>query len=345
MFFSNTSTAGNATLIANGVSNGGQGGGIFFANQSDGGTASVTANGNGYFDISGLSTAGMNIGSIAGSGNFYLGGKTLTVGGNNLSTVVSGAIQDGGNYGGSGGAIIKTGAGTLTLSGANTYTGATTVSGGTLRVNGSLYAAGTVTVGDPANLGAAAILAGDGTVGNVTMGAASGNTGAEVEPGDGVTEATGEGARLTVSSFTIGGASQAVLALQIGRTSPGNLSSGDSSDRILTTGAVSLDSSANLVLSLQTGYTPAVGDIMYLIVGDSSNPNQFGYVNGVAISGGQFTLDGDKFDITNAASASDGQFTGGFDEAVKAVSVVPEPSTWAMLAGGFGSLLLFRRRR
>ena len=37
----------------------------------------------------------------------------MTVGGNNLSTEVSGAIQDGGLFGGSGGSLVKTGTGAL----------------------------------------------------------------------------------------------------------------------------------------------------------------------------------------------------------------------------------------
>jgi autotransporter-associated beta strand protein len=59
----------------------------------------------------------------------------MTVGGNNLSTEVSGTIQDGGaGGGGTGGSLVKVGAGTLTLSGANTYSGGTTLAGGTLRL-------------------------------------------------------------------------------------------------------------------------------------------------------------------------------------------------------------------
>ncbi len=64
-----------------------------------------------------------------------IGGKTLTIGVNNLSTTFSGVIQNQGNQGGSGalaGSFVKSGAGTLALSGTNTYTGATNVNGGTL---------------------------------------------------------------------------------------------------------------------------------------------------------------------------------------------------------------------
>src|SRR5262249_12102326 len=112
-------------------------GSTFFFDSADGGTARAITNGNGRFDISGLTTAGMRIGSIEGSGNYFLGNKTLTVGGNNLSTTVSGVIQDGGaaEGAGTGGSLTKVGNGTLTLTGANMYTGGTNLNGGTLAVN------------------------------------------------------------------------------------------------------------------------------------------------------------------------------------------------------------------
>jgi outer membrane autotransporter protein len=132
--FSGTSTAGNATIITNGGTGGGGGGVTAFVDRSDGGTARAITNGNGRFDISGLTTAGMGIGSIEGSGNYFLGSKTLTVGGNNLSTTVSGVIQDGGTNGGAGGSLTKVGTGTLTLTGTDTYTGTTTISAGTLQL-------------------------------------------------------------------------------------------------------------------------------------------------------------------------------------------------------------------
>ena len=87
--FFNTSTAGNATINNDGGTGGGLGGETAFLDGSDGGTARAITNGNGSFDISGLTTVGMKIGSIEGSGDYFLGGKALTVGGNNLSTTVS----------------------------------------------------------------------------------------------------------------------------------------------------------------------------------------------------------------------------------------------------------------
>ncbi len=111
-----TSTAGNATLIANGGTGGGLGGAIFFQDNSTGGTSRVEVFGNGNLDISFhklLQFPGVAIGSIEGDGNVFLGANNLTMGSNNLSTTFSGVIQDGGQNSGTGGSLTKIGTGTL----------------------------------------------------------------------------------------------------------------------------------------------------------------------------------------------------------------------------------------
>ena len=88
-----------------------------------------------------------------------LGANELTVGGNNMSTEVSGVIS------GLLGSLVKVGTGTLTLSGTNTYIGPTTVNAGTLAVNGSIASSSLTTV----NVGGA--LGGNGTVGDTVINA------------------------------------------------------------------------------------------------------------------------------------------------------------------------------
>jgi outer membrane autotransporter protein len=169
--FFDTTNAGRATIINNGGTGGGMGGITRFFDSSDGGIARAITNGNGSFDISGLTTAGMGIGSIEGSGNYFLGSKTLTVGGNNLSTTVSGVIQDGGNSGGVGGSLTKIGTGTLTLTGTNTYTGVTTVNAGSLILDGAIASVQTL-------VNTRALLGGRGSLGGNLV-----NSGI-VNPGD-----------------------------------------------------------------------------------------------------------------------------------------------------------------
>jgi autotransporter-associated beta strand protein len=174
--FNDTSTAGNATLTnagtvsfntsataANATITTSSGGGVFFVGTSSGGQANFVTTSGGVFDISGLTSAGTTAGSIAGAGNYFLGSNTLTVGGNDLSTTVSGVIADGGVSGGAGGTLTKLGAGTLTLSAANSYTGATTVNAGALIVDGSTASSALTTVNPGATLG------GSGTVGNAAI--------------------------------------------------------------------------------------------------------------------------------------------------------------------------------
>lgn len=87
-------------------------------------------------NIRGLTTAGTSIGSLEGGGRVLLGNKTLTTGGLNTSTEISGVIS------GVGGSLVKEGTGTLTLSGANTYTGGTALLKGRLNL-GNAQALGT----------------------------------------------------------------------------------------------------------------------------------------------------------------------------------------------------------
>lgn len=178
--FQDTGDAANAILIANAGSNGGDGGTIRFATASTGGTAQVQVFGNGNLDISGRNAPGVTTGSIKGNGAVFLGANKLTVGTNNLSTVFSGVIQDGGVSGGSGGSLTKVGTGQLSLTTANTYTGSTTIQAGSLLVKnrtGSATGNGAVQV----NAGA---LGGTGTInGVVTVGTGS-TSGAILLPGN-----------------------------------------------------------------------------------------------------------------------------------------------------------------
>ncbi|SCW58976.1 autotransporter domain-containing protein [Ancylobacter rudongensis] len=154
---------GGAGRAAGGTSsnwyNGGGGGGAGMGGAvfvQDGGKLSVTgtltiidnsvAGGTG-----GSSTAGAGgNGAAAGAGLFLAGNGTL-----GLSSVagetqtISDAITDQTGAGGTGAnagswGLVKTGAGTLTLTGANSYTGGTTVSGGVLRGNSTSLKGGIV---------------------------------------------------------------------------------------------------------------------------------------------------------------------------------------------------------
>lgn len=192
--FDDNSTAANATISNN------AGGTVNFTENSSGGTARYIGN-SGMLDISGLGSTGMAIGSVEGAGPIVLGAKALTVGGNNLSTTMSGVIS------GIGGSLVKQGTGTMTLTGANTFTGGTTVNAGGLLVNGSLASGVTV--------GSAGLLGGSGTITGSVI------NGGIVAPGNSI-------GTLTVSgSFTQNSGG----SLQI------EANAGGQSDRVNVTGA------------------------------------------------------------------------------------------------------------
>jgi autotransporter-associated beta strand protein len=194
--FFNSSTAGSATITNNGN--------LQFFNGSTAGNAAITNGASGATDFSSstgpLADNKLSAGSLNGGGNFRLGQNELTVGGNNLSTNVTGVIADGGSGGGTGAKLIKTGTGTMILSGTNTYTGGTTISGGTLTVNGSTAASALTTVN------AGGTLMGTGTVGNTLV------TGGTFAPGSGTA-----GSAITVNG-TLGFNAASTYAVNVNPT-------------------------------------------------------------------------------------------------------------------------------
>jgi outer membrane autotransporter protein len=282
--FSGSSTAGKAFVITN------SGAATQFGESSTGGQAQFMTNAGGAFDISLLSpsTPGMTAGSIAGAGTYFLSSKALTVGLNNLSTTVDGTIRDGGVLGGTGGSLIKVGAGTLTLTGANTYSGGTSINGGVVAVNnvGNLGTGGlsfnggaletpmegsgiTWTKGITLNAGGGRFLADAGTASSLT-GVISG-VGALTK--DGAGELT-----LTGTNTYSGGTTIENGTLMVG--SPQALGAGNVT---VKGGALTTDPGA---ITVASNYAQTGGTLLLHVTG--ANPGQYDSLN----VGGHATLGG-----------------------------------------------------
>jgi autotransporter-associated beta strand protein len=246
-------TAGNATLIANSGLNGARGGVIIFDLSSLGGTARLEIFGNGNLDISQHDAPGLTTGSLEGDGLVFLGARNLTLGSNNLSTVFSGVIADGGIEGGTGSSLTKIGSGTLTLNGPVTYTGGTTVNQGVLIIgntNGSGTGSGPVTIN-------AGTVGGSGTIsGAVTAGGA----GAFLAP------AFGSNKQVTLTL-------QSSLTLQAGATYTYTFKARTNQARtdLVKANGVTI-SSATIALQGKTQGTLTPGTVLTVISNTGANP-------------------------------------------------------------------------
>ena len=158
--------------------------------------------GNGYTMELGPDTNG-NKGTMtynAVSANLIVNGgitsvSTLTFGGGYNSSV-TGAITNGSSTT----TLVKTGAGTLTLTGANTYTGATTVNGGTLNLGGG-SANGSISSSSVLSLGGGIFSDTLNTSATQTFASTSVNAG-----GSGVSAASGDTVALGAITRNVGGA-------------------------------------------------------------------------------------------------------------------------------------------
>ncbi len=296
--FNNSSTAANADITTNNA------GKVEFFASSSGGTATFVTNGGGSFDISSLTTTGTTAGSVAGAGTYFLGSKRLTVGSDNSNTQVSGLIRDGGDAGGTGGALTKTGTGTLELTHANTYTGGTIVGAGKLLANnttGSATGSGSVTVQSGATLG------GDGAI----SGAVTIDGGGHIAPGNSVGSlATGNLALMQSAEFDV-------------ELDPGNVQGNGTADLLVVSGSVNLGLS-DLVLVLHSAPLPSQN----FTILDNDGVDAIGglFAQGAQVSG-TFGNQTYPFFILYDADA-DG---GGVGNDIVLTSSVPEPSP-AMIA-------------
>jgi len=244
-------TAANATIVATGGTNGGNGGLVQFLPNARGGTSRIELLGNSQLDMAPDRDFDLTIGSLEGEGTVTLGGHALIIGSNNLSTIFSGLIQDGTGVG----TIAKIGTGTLTLSGANTYTGGTTIMSGVLLAsNTSGSGTGTGPIGvNAGTLGGSGIIAGAVTVGT--------NTGVQafLAPSKGVTKP----ATLTIQgSLTLNDDSTFIYKLNTNRAR---------ADQVIANG-VTIDSGAKFSLRPSGTNALTVGQVFTVINNTAGTP-------------------------------------------------------------------------
>ncbi len=253
----------------------------------------------------------IDLGSVVGSPFYY---RTINVaqGTGTDSAKLSGVISSTEMHG-----LLKTGAGKLILSGTNTYAGDTVVSAGTLLINGNQTAAtGMTTVNSGAFLG------GNGTIGGAVTISAGGTLSPGNSPG-----------LLTINGpLTLAGD----VAMEIIGTTRGD---------VLGYDAVNIGSSQLLTYggTLTLTMTGAIANGTYDLFSFTSG-FKTGNFSSIAFAGGYYTGTFNRVgDVWTMSVASHGQtFT--FDQASGDL-VVPEPSTWALLAFSMTTVMVLRRRR
>lgn len=211
--------------------------------------------------------------------------------------------------------IAKNGVGTLILSGTSNINGTTTVTNGTLLINGDQSAA----AGNVSVSGSGVTLGGNGTVGGATTIADT----SILSPGSD----TGVAGTLTFNTknLTLSG-TDTKITMEITGTGSGSY------DKIVGIDALSLN--GDLTISLSGSYTNASWDLFDF----ASKSGNFDTIVLAGSYAGSLNRSGDLWTGTiGGQNWTFSQVTGG-------LSVVPEPATWALVAGGLTVTMVLRRR-
>jgi fibronectin-binding autotransporter adhesin len=300
-----------------------------------------------------------NIASLAGAGNLTTVGGALSVGGSGASSEFSGVIS-GGNV------LTKVGTGTLTLSGANTYTGVTNLNAGTLELaaNENLgAAAGAVTFGGGTLRATGDFTAARTTTLNSGGGTFEVNNGATLQWDGNISGASGHPfTKLGAGTLLLGGNNTYFGDTTI---SAGKIQLG-SSTALPAAGALKLAGGTLATGGLTPGAT--LGPLMLIAsstIDFGSGTSALGFADSSAIGWAgtlsilNYTTGTDSLKFGSSPSALTStqlaaiNFGTGLTAQIDAsgfvtgVSVIPEPGTYALLAGvlAVAASLIRKRRR
>ena len=221
------------------------------------------------------------------------------------------------------GALVKSGAGTLTLGAANTYSGGTTVAGGSLLVNGGVAGtssgtgSGTVIVNSGGTLGGSGAITGATTILN----------GGNLSPGGSPT--AGSTAILHTGALTLSSGSFFNVDLN-------GLTAGSGYDRVVASSIIGISGSN---LSITVGGTLIPGNKFFILNNSSGAlPGLDMFAQGATVSSGGYT-----FAIDYADNGDGGLVPN--DISLTVLTAVPEPSTWIGGALALAAVGFMQRKR
>lgn len=288
---------------------------LWYGNGTNGGTGRVQWNGTGSTTLTFGELNNLNSGAVGSTmsgimeNNVASTTATYSIGNtNSTAATFQGVIRNGvGTV-----ALTKTGTNTQVLSGTNTYTGATTISGGTLSITGSLAA------GSAVGVSSGGTLRGTGTIGGATTVASGGFLAAGVDAS-------------TIGTFTF----SSTLATASGATVSLKLNSTSGTFDLIAANGLTL---GNATLSLtELGSGTWTGTSTFTLINNTSGSSVSGTFLGLA-EGATVTVGSNNFTLSYLGGTG--------NDITLTASAIPEPSTYAVLAGlGVLGLAACRRRR